>query len=88
MPKFAKLFDVEDSQVLYTLTADGGMPVIKVLTSVDGLELTGVIDYKHLDPEKMWGVAEHMFEKLGYESALNHYQDMRLQFGDIGEAIQ
>lgn len=63
MDKFAKLFEIDEHQVLIYLTSnDKNVPCVKRITKLDGLEVAMNLCWER-DNEESWRAARLAFEK-------------------------
>lgn len=77
MAKFAKLFDVADTQALFMITNDdAGDCSLKMVTEVDGLEISQALSFKNMDEEKAYEKAQEILDALNEESAVKFHAQM------------
>lgn len=88
MSKFAKLFDVADTQVLYLLEEDDdGHPGVRMRTSVNGMSVSVMPTCDGGDVDKQWEWAEAVFNKIDQEAAERFHAHMLGQFGGFSKEI-
>jgi len=81
--KFAKLYDIEDTQLLVQLTEnDDGFPMVKYTTQIDGgyiqvgpvIEPKDGVDFDDKDEETAaWDAADRIFEQVDEVKAREVY---------------
>ena len=86
MSKFAKLYDVEDTQILVQLTEnDDGFPMVKYTTHIEGgyvhigpvIEPKDGIDFDDSgEEEKAWSAAEKLFESVDEVKAIETHKEI------------
>lgn len=77
MNKFAKLFDVADTQVLFMVASDENDDVaLKMTTKVNDLDVTQSIVFKGEDQDAMHAKALEVLGALNQESADKFYVQM------------
>lgn len=77
MDKFAKLFDVADTQVLFMITTDDdGDVTLKMTTVLHDMEVSQFVKFKHDDQDAMQVVAQKALAALNQESADKFHQKM------------
>lgn len=85
MSKFAKLFDVAETQVLYILDEDDdGFPGIRMRTSVEGLTIQMMPTWRGTDEDVNLNKAEAAFQKLGREDAEAYFAKVSKMVSSMG----
>ena len=84
MSKFAKLFDVEDTKVLYHATKDEDeIPCLQITTSLDNVVVSANI--KFADTDEGYDKRDAALENLAnQENAEKFYADCQDQFNTLG----
>lgn len=86
MSKFAKLFEVAGTQVLYLLDEDDdGFPGIRMRTSVEGLTIQMMPTWRGADEDVNWNKAEAAFQKLGQADAEWYFAKASEMVSSMGE---
>lgn len=86
MSKFAKLFDVEDTQVLYVLDEDDeGFPGVRIRTSVEGIIVQLTPTYRSEDEDENWNKAEAAFALIGQADADAFFANASAMIRSVGE---
>jgi hypothetical protein len=80
MSKFAKLFEVEETQVLAMVTQDSdGNPSLRFTTEVLGSEMSQAFCFE--DTDEGWDKASEGLEMVNQEMADGFYKEIMAQFG-------
>lgn len=74
MAKFAKLFDMDSSQVLFMVTEDDDAPVLKMITEVDGVEVLANLRFTHEDLDIAWEKALATLQAMNEKTASDFRQ--------------
>jgi hypothetical protein len=82
MSKFAKIFDVADTQVLaHVVENDDELPSLKIKTILNGIIFE--IGYIYSDGDKGWQDADEALEKFNQEMADAYHAEMKSKYGEL-----
>lgn len=77
MSKFAKLFDVEDTQVLFLLSEVNSSPAVQIITEVEGMNVSVSVEFANMDTDLAWKKAEEMLLNSTQDTANKFYSEMK-----------
>lgn len=82
MSKFAKLFDVADTQVLCLVTRnDEDAPCLRMMTEVDGFAVSADVGFGKVDEGKAFELAEKGLRAIGQKDADDFHANMAAHLG-------